>query len=549
MDQAHCDVIVVGSGINGMVAAAELAGAGWSVTLLERSPRIGGFIGSGERTVPGYVHDTFSSWHPLFVTGGAYAALGADLHRHGLSYANTDAALTASVADDGRVSLAHRDPQRTAAGFADPADARAYLAQLERFGRSAAAVGGFFGTELRSVSVLRPVLRMLRANGVRGSEGWVRDALSSGRAFAAREFRGPEVDHLWVPWLLHAGLSPDHACGGLMIPVFAATLHGAGLPVVVGGAARFVEAFSALLRERAVVIRTGAEVRRFRVREGRVSGVELADGSVLAARRAVLASVSPTALYGDLLPPEAVPAQLRQQAASFRYGRAAMQVHVALSEPLRWSDARLDEVPLVHLTDGSASTGIACAEAEAGLLPRRPTVVVGQQVLLDPSRAPAGAGTLWLQLQELPGTPVGDAAGELDTSQGWSAQLAGAYAERVLARLARHAPNLPGAVRGLDVLSPADLQRSNVNAVHGDPYGGSAQLDQSFLWRPLAASGRHRTPVRGLWHLGASTHPGAGLGGASGHLVAGELLALQRRQERRVRRGGAAAAVRRLTSR
>ena len=82
------DAVVVGAGINGMVAAAELAMAGWSVALLERNPRIGGFIDSAERTLPGYTHDTYSSWHPLFVSSPAYAALGDALARHGLTYRN-----------------------------------------------------------------------------------------------------------------------------------------------------------------------------------------------------------------------------------------------------------------------------------------------------------------------------------------------------------------------------------------------------------------------------------------------------------------------------
>jgi phytoene dehydrogenase-like protein len=98
----EADAIVVGSGINGMVSAAELARAGWSVILLERNAEIGGFIGTEERTLPGYLHDTFSSWHPLFVSGPAYAALGELLHRHGLEYRNTDGWVTASVDDDGR---------------------------------------------------------------------------------------------------------------------------------------------------------------------------------------------------------------------------------------------------------------------------------------------------------------------------------------------------------------------------------------------------------------------------------------------------------------
>jgi phytoene dehydrogenase-like protein len=108
-------------------------------------------------------------------------------------------------------------------------------------------------------------------------------------------------------------------------------------------------------------------------------GVEAA-GRTFRARRAALALVTPSALYGQLLPEGAVDSALRAEAASFRHGRAALQMYVALSGPLSWRDSRLADTPLIHLSDGSASTGIACAEAEAGLLPRYPTVVVGQQI-------------------------------------------------------------------------------------------------------------------------------------------------------------------------
>jgi phytoene dehydrogenase-like protein len=227
----------------------------------------------------------------------------------------------------------------------------------------------------------------------------------------------------------------------------------------------------------------------------------------------------------------AIDTPVRGEAASFRHGRAALQIHVALSEPLGWRDSRLAEVPLIRLSDGSASTGIACAEAEAGLLPRRPTVVIGQQYLLDPTGVPAGAAALWLQLQEVPYAACGDAAGELDTTHGWTKALAEGYADRVLDQIARHAPDLRDKIRAIDILTPEELRARNPNAVNGDPYGGSTELDQSLLWRPLASSGRHATPIGRLWHIGASTHPGPGLGGGSGHLVATTLI--------RRRRGGA----------
>jgi phytoene dehydrogenase-like protein len=146
---------------------------------------------------------------------------------------------------------------------------------------------------------------------------------------------------------------------------------------------------------------------------------------------------------------------------------------------------------------------------------------------------------LWIQLQELPWRVKGDAADELATGNGsWTEELRERYADRIQARIAAHVPNLESALRKRVVLSPADLQEANINLLHGDPYSGSLALDQNLLWRPFPASPGHRTPVRRLWQIGASTHPGPGLGAGSGTLVAKRLLepALLQELRRRVRR-------------
>ncbi|WP_028925129.1 phytoene desaturase family protein [Pseudonocardia acaciae] len=523
------DAVVIGAGINGLVASAELAKAGWSVALVEGGDRLGGFIATEERTLPGYLHDTFSSWHPLFTSGPAYAALGPDLHRHGLEYRNTDGMVTASVADDGRCVIAHRDPAATVAGFAHERDRSRYLAMLDAFGRTAGQVGALMGTEPRSPRGMRAALGLLRKVRARGAERMLVDLATSGRGYGRREFDGWEFDQLWAPWLLHAGLAPDQAGGGFMLPVLAATMHGFGLPVVAGGAGRFVAAFAALLDELKVQVEPYSTVTEILVEGGRAVGVRLASGRELRAERAVIASVTPTALYGRLLG-GGVPARVVEAAGRYRYGRGAMQVHVALSGPPAWREPQLSQVPLIHVSDGSGSTGIACAQAEAGLLPSRPTVAVGQQFVLDPSRVPDGAAALWLQLQEVPSRPVGDAGGEIATGGQWSASVGRAYADRVLARVAEHAPDLLAKVRAVDVITPADLAAANPNAVGGDPYGGSSELDQNLWWRPFPAAASHRTAVPGLWHIGASTHPGAGLGGGSGHIVAATLTRSSRRR-------------------
>ncbi len=132
---------------------------------------------------------------------------------------------------------------------------------------------------------------------------------------------------------------------------------------------------------------------------------------------------------------------------------------------------------------------------------------------------------LWIQLQELPWRVKGDAAGELDVGEGtWTERLRERYANRIQARLARHIPNLESSIMRRTVLSPADLQAANINLRQGDPYGGALSLDQNFLWRPFGASPGHATPIGRLYHIGASTWPGPGLGAGSGTIVAEELL-------------------------
>jgi phytoene dehydrogenase-like protein len=240
----------------------------------------------------------------------------------------------------------------------------------------------------------------------------------------------------------------------------------------------------------------------------------------------VVASVTPTPLYGRLLAAGDTPEALARAASRYRYGRGEMQIHLALSEPPDWyGDERLARTAIVHVTPGLDAVSRAVNEAERGLLPAEATIVCGQPMAVDPSRAPEGSWIIWIQLQELPAGPVkGDAAAELDVGDGsWTEELREAYADRITARLGRHIQNLERATLGRVVLSPADIAALNVNLVGGDIYGGSCALDQNFLFRPLPQAPGHRTPVDNLWHIGASTHPGPGLGAGSGYLVYKEL--------------------------
>jgi phytoene dehydrogenase-like protein len=510
------DAIIVGSGINGLACAALLAKGGWNVCVLERNDWFGGAIKTAEITEPGFQHDVFSAWHPLWVGGPAHAQLGDDLARHGLEYLNTELP-TGTLYPDGESAFLLRTADANAAELDrhHAGDGDAWRALLGEFFPNADLAFGVLGTELWGRGGAGLALKAVRRLGRAGAAEFTGKLLISARDWLETAFASERTHGLLAPWVLHTGLGPDAAASGYMAQVIAVAVQEGGMPIPRGGGAKLADALVAYIREQGGTCETGAHVER--VSSG---GVRTADGRRLLAERAVICNVTPTQLYGDLLD------GFEQKAKQFRYGRSEMQIHFALSEPPRWEgDERLGQTAIVHLTPGLNGVSRAVNEAERGLLPAEATVVVGQPLTIDPSRAPEGKGLLWIQLQELPWHVKGDAAGELEVGDGaWTEALRERYADRIQARIAEHIPNLESSILGRTVLSPADLQSANVNLHHGDPYGGSLALDQNFLWRPLASQPGHKTPVENVWHIGASTHPGPGLGGGSGALVAAELL-------------------------
>jgi phytoene dehydrogenase-like protein len=164
----------------------------------------------------------------------------------------------------------------------------------------------------------------------------------------------------------------------------------------------------------------------------------------------------------------------------------------------------------VHVAPSLDEMALAYQQAAAGLLPERPTLVVGQPTAVDRSRAPAGKHVLWIQVRVVPGA--------LD----WARERE-AFADRVLDQLEEYAPGLRRLVLARHVISPADLERANPNLVGGDQLAGSHHAFQNFFLRPLPGWTRYRTPVERLYLCGAATWPGAGVGGGSGYLLAKRL--------------------------
>ena len=524
------DAVFVGSGINSLAGGALLAQAGWRVCILERNTWLGGAIRTAEITEPGFHHEVFSSWHPLFVGSPAYAELKPALDARGVEYLNTDLP-TASLFPDGSSAFLTTSLEGNVAEFEGHAagDGEAWRRVHDGFLPNADLAFGILGTELWSTAGAQLGLKAYRRFGREGLVRFTGDVLATCRDWLRETFGSERVHGLLAPWVLHTGLGPDQAMSGFMTQVIAVALQMGGMPVPRGGGSRLVEALVGIVEDAGGEARTGADVERVLVGSGGAYGVRLADGEELRAERAVVCCVTPTQLYERLLDGAggSVPPERRAAARRFRYGRGEMQIHYALSERPRWQgDERLARTPMVHLTPGLDGVSRAVNEADRGLLPAEATVVVGQPMVMDESRAPDGSWILWIQLQELPpnGGLKGDAAGEIDVGDGaWSKEVEERYADRIQARIARHVPNLESSIRARAVWSPADMEAANVNFVGGDIYSGSCALDQNLVWRPRPELPGHRTPVERLWHIGASTHPGPGLGAGSGYIVAKEL--------------------------
>lgn len=518
------DYILVGSGINALVCAALLGREGYNVLVLERNDRCGGCMLTEEVTAPGFVHDVMATTCVLFLTSPAYKELGLELEKRGVAFANSDLPTGVVLPDGRQLTLGtNRTRNIEVLDTACQGDGAAFGREMDRFGADASFVFSLLGGSLWTSSTLRLMLREGWHRGPRNLAAFFGEALVPGRSFLESRFQSELVHALLAPWVLHVGLGPESAYGGQMLKVIAFALEAAGAPIVRGGARNLVHAFEQLIEDQGGTIRTSADVDRIdRDRRGRAQGVRLSDGTSMTAARGVICSVTPGQLYKRLLRGASLPADVTDGLAAFRHGKGNFQLHYALSEPPRWKAGDLNGVALLHLTPGLDGVSRATNECTRSLLPSVPTICVGQPTSLDPQRAPEGQATLWLQIPEAPRFIKGDAAGEIQVPGNghWTAAVRERFADRIEDILAWHIEGFRSAIIARRPYSPADLEQLNTNLVGGDPYGGFCGLDQSFLWRPFKTSVNGRTHVPGLYHIGASTHPGPGLGGGSGYLLA-----------------------------
>ncbi|MGH3943819.1 MAG: phytoene desaturase family protein [Pseudonocardiaceae bacterium] len=472
------DAVVVGSGPNGLVAAVTMAAAGRRTLLVEAADTIGGGLRTEELTLPGFRHDVCATVLPLALASPAFRALRLEDHGgladEGVRWAHPPVA-TAHPLDDRDAVLVHRDLDATVAGLGS--DGWRWRATV---GATAGAGDPLVDSLLAPLDLPPRAPLALARYGALGAwpATWVaRAAFCGARARAA--FAGMSAHSILD---LDAPITAGY---GLLL---AALAHHVGWPVAAGGSQALADALVARLRRHGGEIATGFVVR---------------DLAELPPARSVLLNLTPRQVLdiaGDRLPH-----RYRRRLERFRYGPGVFKLDWALDGPVPWRDPSVAGAATVHL--GGTLEEIATSEHDVarGRHPDRPFVLLVQACVADPTRAPAGAHTLWAYCHVPNGSDVDMTAA-------------------IEAQIERFAPGFRDRVLARHVMGPAALEAHNANEIGGDIGGGAADLRQ-FIARPVLSLRPWQTPLPGVYLCSASTPPGAGVHGMGGWQAARLALA------------------------
>ena len=513
------DALVVGAGPNGLTAANHLADAGWSVLVLEAQETLGGAVRSDREVHPDFVHDTFSAFYPLAHASRTLQSF--ELEEHGLRWTHAPAVL-GHPTPEGEWAILHRDREVTASLMEEQhhGDGQAWLdlcATWDEIGDS--LVSGLL-TPFPPVRAAPGLLRGLsRAGGLDLVRTLLMPVLDLGRT----RFRGQAAPLLLAGNAGHADISPSSPGSGVFGLLLTMLGQTVGFPVPVGGAGELTAALARRLESRGGAVRCSAEVESVVVRGGRATGVRLADGTRLEARRAVVATVVVPHLYGDLVDFAHLPDRTRRRMQGFELDPSTIKVDWALDGPVPWASTPPYDPGTVHVSDSLPQMVEALSQVAGGAIPAKPFLLAGQMTTSDPSRSPAGTESLWAYTH-VPQRVLTD-AGDAGLTGRWDRDECERFADRVQDRFERLAPGFGSRVVARRVLGPHELEQRDANLVGGAINGGTAQLHQELVFRPLPGTGRAETPVKGLYLGSASAHPGGGVHGAPGMNAARAALA------------------------
>jgi phytoene dehydrogenase-like protein len=519
------DAVVIGAGPNGLVAANHLVDAGWSVLVLEAQPEIGGAVRSAEDVHPGFVHDTFSAFYPLAEASPTIRSF--HLEEHGLVWQHAPAVL-GHPTRDGQWAMLHRDRDITASLMdrQHAGDGEAWLELCSRWDR----IGDQLVQAL--LSPFPPVKNGLGAVARLRSVGgldFVRMMLTPAAELGLTRFGGSSPRLLIAGNAGHADIplyAPGSGLMGVLLVMLGQTV---GFPVPTGGAGLLTKALGRRFESLGGEIHCSSEVSRIKIDDRRAVGVRTIDGERFGARRAVVADVAAQHLYGGLVPAADLPARTVRAMKMFELDPGTVKVDWALDGVVPWAEPPPYDPGTFHIADSVEQMTEALGQVSARAIPAAPFMLAGQMSTADPTRSPAGTEALWAYTH-VPQDAMRD-AGDEGIRGAWGRDDCERFADRMQARIEELAPGFGSKILARRVLGPRELEQRDANLIGGAINGGTAQLHQQLVFRPVPGMGRAETAIKGLYLASASAHPGGGVHGACGMNAARAAIAHTRVRE------------------
>jgi len=525
--QSRYDVVVIGAGHNGLVAAAYLARAGRNVLVLERRPVVGGCVVT-EETWPGFKVSTASYVNSLF---RPEIIRDLDLARHGFAMIPRSPSSFTPLPDGRSLlmgpdkAMTHREVSKFSVRDAD---------NLPRFEAMLERIAAFIEPTLLETPP-DPWSSSPRTLAKLAALAWKFRALGADGRTAVEILTGaanPILDRWFESEVVKTTLSTDAIIGAFATPSMPGTAYVLFHHVmgqcdgvrgvwgyVRGGMGALSNAIAAAARERGAEIVVNAAVARILVEHGRAVGVVLANGDEVRAAR-VVSGLDAQHTFLRLMDAADLPLEFRESVAHLDYASASCKINLALSEPPNFTSLPGPGVGpqhhgTMHICPDRTYIERAYDPAKYGYISERPVIEATMASALDDTVAPPGQHVMSMFTQYFPYALAPD-AGTLDDNKR-------TYAERCIDIMTDYAPNFRRSVLGYQVLAPADLE-STFGLTGGNIMQGTMSLSSLSFMRPVPGYADYRTPVRGLYLCGAATHPGGGVMGACGYNAAREIL-------------------------
>lgn len=506
------DVIVIGGGHNGLIAAGYLAKAGVDVCVCEALDEVGGDIVTNELTLPGFKHDRGATMHGVIQGNPLLANDELELKsKYGLKYIYPELSF-ATTFPDGTAICSYVDIDKTCASIAKTCgqrDADAYRGLFEALSPASAFINAGSFSEPPAFGAM---MAQFDSNPI--GRNVIESMFKSAYEVACDWFEDPKMIMHITKMCTEMFFNPEDKGTAFYLYMLIPAAHMAPYALPVGGSGELSNALARCVEDNGGTILLNSPVEKITVSQGAATGVVLKSGEEIKARKRVLSSVDPRLMFGEgrmiegALEPS-VQQKIDRIADPFNVG---MMIHCALDGVPKWSAG--DELLGALMVEPCPNLDAYRAEFDAiryGRLPQEVCPLVCTQSLLDPSRAPQGKHTLYVG----PYGPWNFADGSPDR---WD-EVKESYADLTMRNLSQYITNLDEIVIDRFVDTPLDMERWNPNNVHGGVTGPASHMYQMFSNRPITEMGRYRTPVENLWICGMATHPSGGVTGGARAMV------------------------------